>query len=84
MRLEPPEAVRTLQRKLYRQAKSEPTCRSYRLADKVPRTDVLAHAWTVVRANGGAVGVDGVTIAAVEADGVGPFLEARYLVLGEA
>ena len=74
MRLEPPEAVRTLQRKLYCKAKSEPTFRFYLLYDKVHRADLLGHAWALVRANGGAAGVDGVTIAAVEADGVGPFL----------
>ena len=74
MRLEPPESVRTLQRKLYRKAKSEPTFRFYLLDDKVHRADVLRHAWALVRANRGAAGVDGVTIAAVEADGVDPFL----------
>ena len=74
MRLQPPEAVRTLQRKLYCKAKSEPTFRFYLLYDKVHRADVLRHAWALVRANGGAAGVDGVTIAAVEADGVDPFL----------
>ena len=74
MRLEPPEQVRTLQRKLYCKAKSEPTFRFYLLYDKVHRADLLGHAWALVCANGGAAGVDGVTIAAVEADGVGPFL----------
>jgi group II intron reverse transcriptase/maturase len=66
--------VRTLQRKLYCKAKSEPAFRFYLLYDKVHRADVLRHAWALVRANGGAAGVDGVTIAAVEADGVEPFL----------
>jgi group II intron reverse transcriptase/maturase len=66
--------VRTLQRKLYRKAKSEPTFRFYLLYDKVHRADLLGHAWALVRANGGAAGVDGVTIAAVEAGGVEPFL----------
>lgn len=74
MRLQPPEAVRALQRTLYRKAKSEPTFRFYLLYDKVHRADVLRHAWALVRANGGAAGVDGVTIAAVEAGGVAPFL----------
>jgi group II intron reverse transcriptase/maturase len=66
--------VRTLQRKLYCKAKSEPTFRFYLLYDKVHRADILRHAWALVRANGGAAGTDGVTIAAVEAGGVGPFL----------
>lgn len=74
MRLQPPASVRALQRALYRKAKSEPTFRFYLLYDKVHRADVLRHAWAMVRANGGAAGVDGMTIAAVEADGVEPFL----------
>lgn len=74
MRLQPPESVRTLQRALYRKAKSEPPFRFYLLYDKVHRADLLSHAWALVRANGGAAGVDGVTIAAVEAGGVAPFL----------
>jgi len=74
VKLQPPESVRALQRALYRKAKSEPTFRFYLLYDKVHRADVLHHAWALVRANGGAAGVDGVTIAAVEAGGVAPFL----------
>jgi RNA-directed DNA polymerase len=74
VRLQPPESVRTLQRALYRKAKSEPTFRFYLLYDKVHRADVLRHAWALVRVNGGAAGVDGVTVAAVEAAGVDPFL----------
>jgi RNA-directed DNA polymerase len=74
VRLQPPESVQALQRALYRKAKSEPAFQFYLLDDKVHRADVLRHAWAVVRANDGAPGVDGVTIAAVEADGVDPFL----------
>ena len=74
MRLEPPDRVRDLQRKLYRKAKSEPTFRFYLLYDKVSRADLLSHAWALVRAKGGAPGVDGVTLAAIEAGGVAPFL----------
>jgi len=66
--------VRALQRALYCKAKQEPSFRFYLLYDKVYRADVLRHAWALVRANGGAAGVDGVTIAAVEAGGVDPFL----------
>jgi RNA-directed DNA polymerase len=74
VRLEPPESVQALQRALYRKAKLEPPFRFYLLYDKVHRADVLSHAWALVRANGGAPGVDGVTLAAVEAGGVDPFL----------
>jgi RNA-directed DNA polymerase len=66
--------VRALQRKLYRKAKQEPTYRFYLLYDKAYRADILGHAWALVRANGGAAGVDGVSIAAVEAGGVEGFL----------
>jgi len=74
VRLQPPESVRALQRALYRKAKAEPPFRFYLLYDKVHRADLLGHAWALVRANGGAPGVDGVTVAAVEADGVASFL----------
>ncbi|MGH7361849.1 MAG: group II intron reverse transcriptase/maturase, partial [Candidatus Methylomirabilales bacterium] len=66
--------MRTLQRKLYCKAKQEPAYRFYLLYDKVYRADLLGHAWASVRANGGAPGIDGVSIAAVEADGVEGFL----------
>jgi group II intron reverse transcriptase/maturase len=82
VRLEPPESVRALQRKLSRKATSEPTFRSYLLYDKVGRADLLGYAWALVRANGGAAGVDGVTIAAVEAGGVEPFLGRLAEALG--
>ncbi len=56
MRLEPPNRVRDLQRKLYRKAKAEPTFRFYLLYDKVSRADLLSHAWALVRAKQGAPG----------------------------
>jgi len=74
VRLQPPASVRDLQRKLYCKAKQEPTYRFYLLHDKVYRADLLGHAWALVRANGGAPGIDGVSIAAVEAGGVEGFL----------
>ena len=69
MRLQPPEAVQALQRALYHTAKTEPTFPFSRLYDKVSRADVLRHAWALVRANEGAPGGEGVTIAAGEAAG---------------
>lgn len=74
MSLQPPETIRKLQRALYGKAKAEPEYRFYLLHDKIWRADMLAHAWALVRANGGAAGVDGVTVGMVEAAGVEAFL----------
>jgi RNA-directed DNA polymerase len=60
---------------LYRSAKQQPTRGFHALFDKVARSDVLERAWDDVCANRGAPGVDGVTIAQVEALGVAAFLD---------
>lgn len=69
MSLATPEKIRRLQRKLYVKAKQEPDFRFYQLYDKVYRADVLAHAYAVCRANGGAAGVDGETFEQIESKG---------------
>lgn len=56
-------------------AKAQPSRKFHALADKVYRADVLARAWVDVASNGGAAGVDGVTIAEVEELGVAGFLD---------
>lgn len=73
-----PERIRELQRGLYRKAKQEKAYRCYSLSDKVYRADILSDACTLVKANQGAPGVDGVTVEALESedDGVGKFLRA--------
>ena len=79
MSLTTPEAIRTLQRKLYGKAKTEPGFRFYLLYDKVWRADILRHAYDLARANKGAPGVDGATFERIEAAG----LEDWLIRLGE-
>ena len=69
-----PEKIRNLQRKLYRKAKKEPEYRFYVLYDKICRYDILATAYYQARYNRGAPGVDGVTFAQIQEEGVGQFL----------
>jgi RNA-directed DNA polymerase len=76
MSLETPEKIRNLQRKLYRKAKAEPAFRFYMLYDKICRKDILRHAYALARDNAGAPGVDGVTFAQIEAEGVERWLAA--------
>jgi group II intron reverse transcriptase/maturase len=66
------DQVRALQRVLYRSAKQDPHRRFHALFDKVARSDILWRAWVEVASNGGAPGVDGVTITSIaEGDAVG-------------
>jgi len=69
MGLKTPNKIRTFQRKLYLKAKAEPDFRFYLLYDKIYRTDILQHAYRLVKANGGSAGVDGMTFEQVESQG---------------
>ena len=63
-------SVRKLQTVLHAKAKEEPGWRFHALVDKVWREDFLLAAWALARRNGGAAGVDGVTVADVVVHGV--------------
>src|SRR4051812_7842621 len=78
MSLATPEKIRSLQRKLYRKAKTEPGFRFYLLYDKIHREDILHHAYALTRGNAGAPGVDGVTFAAIEASGLEGWLAGLH------
>ena len=80
----PPDKVRRLQNRLWATAKQSPGRRFHALYDRIHRSDVLWEAWQRVRANRGAAGVDGETLAAVEAYGVERMLDglARDLRAG--
>jgi len=61
-----PPRLSSLRLNLGRKAKQEPRFRFYTLYDKVCWTETLEAAWEQVRRNGGAAGVDGVSIDEVE------------------
>ena len=77
------DAVRALQRTLYRAAKADPGRRFHALYDKVLRRDVLERAWGQVRRNAGAPGIDQTTIADVEQYGVDRLLDELAAELRE-
>jgi len=70
----PVDKVRRLQRRLFTSAKESPRRRFHALYDRIWRGDVLLEAWQRVRSNGGAAGVDGETLSAIERHGVEGFL----------
>jgi retron-type reverse transcriptase len=81
----PADKVQQLQRRLYVSAKRSRTRRFHALYDRICRGDVLAEAWTRVKANRGAAGIDGETLSMIEQGGEREFLEdvQRRLRTGE-
>ena len=76
-RVLPPKVCR-LRRRLSEKAKREPKFRFYALYDRVYRPDVLKSAWRIVARNGGAAGVDGVTIQQVVDGGEQAFVDELH------
>jgi hypothetical protein len=67
--------LQDLRRNIYVKAKAEPSWRFWGLYVHVCKMETLREAYTLARKNNGAPGVDGVTFAAIEAQGVENFLE---------
>lgn len=83
MSLVTPPQIERLQRRLGDKAKSEPLFRFYQLYDKVYRPDILAHAYALCKHNAGAPGVDGMTFAGIESQGLAGWLEGLRKELHE-
>jgi RNA-directed DNA polymerase len=70
-----PISLQDLRRRLYIKAKTEPSWRFWGLYVHVCKPETLREAYLLAKANDGAPGSDGVTFAAVEAEGVKEFLD---------
>jgi RNA-directed DNA polymerase len=66
--------LQDLRRRLYVKAKSETSWRFWGLYVHVCKMETLREAYALAEDNDGAPGVDGVTFAAIEAQGVDAFL----------
>jgi RNA-directed DNA polymerase len=73
-----PVNLQDLRRRLYIKAKTEPTWRFWGLYVHVCKRETLCEAYRQAKANDGAPGIDGVTFAVVEAEGVEDFLDQLH------
>src|SRR6266853_227157 len=69
-----PTSLQDLRRRLYVKAKTEPAWRFWGLYVHVCKRETLREAYLLAKTNDGAPGIDGVTFAAVEAEGLEEFL----------
>src|SRR3979490_693558 len=67
--------LQDLRRRIYVKAKTETTWRFWGLYVHVCKMETLSEAYELAKNNNGAPGIDGVTFAAIEAQGVATFLE---------
>src|SRR3981081_4273939 len=67
--------LQDLRRRIYVKAKTESTWRFWGLYVHVCKRETLQEAYRQAKANDGAPGIDGVTFAAVEAEGEAEFLD---------
>ncbi len=70
-----PIELQDLRRKIYVKAKAEPSWRFWGLYVHVCKVETLRTAYKLAKKNNGAPGIDGVTFAAIEAQGVEGFIE---------
>jgi RNA-directed DNA polymerase len=70
-----PIGLQDLRRRIYRKAKAEPAWRFWGLYVHVCKLETLREAYRQAQQNDGAPGIDGVTFAAIEADGLDAFLQ---------
>ena len=70
-----PVELQDLRRKIYVKAKAEPSWRFWGLYVHVCKVETLRTAYKLAKKNNGAPGIDGVTFAAIEAQGVEGFIE---------
>jgi RNA-directed DNA polymerase len=77
------QRTQELRQKLHAAAQASPNRRFHALYDKLFSGYILETAWQQVAENGGAAGVDGVTIASIREQGVGEFLKGIATELRE-